>query len=99
MASDIELLLETLAELSNWELEKLNHELLSPIHCDDDDDGFSENMLVSHNMTNKEDIVFLMVKVFGQQSVMKTEKVLKKMRRTDLIQRLSVRGSAWKSKK
>ncbi|XP_026226732.1 uncharacterized protein LOC113169500 isoform X3 [Anabas testudineus] len=98
MASDIELLLETLAELSNWELEKLNHELLSPIHCDDDDDGFSENMLVSHNMTNKEDIVFLMVKVFGQQSVMKTEKVLKKMRRTDLIQRLSVRGSAWKKK-
>ena len=47
---------------------------------------------------NKVDLVELMVEICGQQSVEVTMEVLKKMNRTDLVQRLSDTSSGSKGK-
>ncbi|XP_039475988.1 uncharacterized protein LOC120442785 [Oreochromis aureus] len=84
MESVIELLLETLDALNYRELSEFNKNLRQ-IHRKYDSD-FS---LTPYRGTNLQHTVFLMVQTYGQQSVEKTMEVLKKMKRTDLAQRLS----------
>ncbi|XP_074508795.1 uncharacterized protein LOC141778429 [Sebastes fasciatus] len=92
MASVIELLLETLKDLSVKELERFKVVL-------------SETDFVRHyiprwhlEITDMQDIVFLMVQIEGQQSVENTKEILKTMKRTDLVQRLSDSSSGPKKK-
>ncbi|XP_041798213.1 uncharacterized protein LOC121610260 [Chelmon rostratus] len=94
MASVIELLLETLADLSYEELEMVRHSL-------------SQFCLLRHHSnipwrlrtpTDMKNVVFLMVQIHGQMSVEKTVEVLKKMKRTDLVQRLLHSRSGAKKK-
>ncbi|XP_078027616.1 uncharacterized protein LOC117265273 isoform X9 [Epinephelus lanceolatus] len=81
IASVIELLLETLAGLSVGELREFKT-VLSQNHLHG---RFYWRQL----RTDMQDTVFLMVQIDGQQSVETTKEVLKKMKRTDLVQRLS----------
>ncbi|XP_041798417.1 uncharacterized protein LOC121610402 isoform X2 [Chelmon rostratus] len=93
MASVIELLLETLADLSYEELEMVRHSLsqfcLLRHHSD-----IPWRLLTPTDMKN---VVFLMVQIHGQISLVKTVEVLK-MKRTDLVQRLSHSSSGAKKK-
>ncbi|XP_059194301.1 uncharacterized protein LOC131975630 [Centropristis striata] len=95
MASVIELLLETLAALTDDELENFKLILLRET---DFDERLSSSSLMLPEIKHRHDIVFLLVQTDGQQSVETTEEVLKKMKRTDLVQRLSDRSSAPKEK-
>ncbi|XP_075962778.1 uncharacterized protein LOC142965629 isoform X3 [Anarhichas minor] len=95
MASVIELLLETLAGLSDEELKKFKYVLWSQT---DFSRHSSDIQLMLFRVTDKQDMVFLMVLSYGQQSVNKTKEVLKKMNRTDLVQRLSHSSSGPKKK-
>ncbi|XP_074508767.1 uncharacterized protein LOC141778417 [Sebastes fasciatus] len=92
MASVIELLLETLKDLSVKELERFKVDL-------------RETAFVRHcipwwrlKITDMQDTVFLMVQISGQRSVEKTKEILKTMKRTDLVQRLSGSSSGPKKK-
>nr|XP_024656061.1 uncharacterized protein LOC112431631 isoform X2 [Maylandia zebra] len=85
MESVIELLLEALDGLNEPELREFNKNL-QEIHLHKYDSVFS---LMRYMRTDLQDTVFLMVLTYGQQSVEKTMEVLKKMKRTDLAQRLS----------
>ncbi|XP_039475971.1 uncharacterized protein LOC116330579 isoform X3 [Oreochromis aureus] len=91
MESVIELLLETLDALKGWELNKVNY-TVRKIHVivdDDDDDDDIHFSRMPYKWPDLQDTVFLMVQTYGQQSVEKTMEILKKMKRTDLAQRLS----------
>ncbi|XP_051261728.1 uncharacterized protein LOC127366633 isoform X4 [Dicentrarchus labrax] len=100
MASVIELLLETLKDLSDEEFEEfkkvlnqfpfLSPDLLMFVTTD------MQSLLLK--ITDLQDTVFSMVQTFGQKSVEKTKEVLKKMKRTDLVQRLSDSSSGAKKK-
>nr|XP_033495568.1 uncharacterized protein LOC117265273 isoform X7 [Epinephelus lanceolatus]XP_033495569.1 uncharacterized protein LOC117265273 isoform X8 [Epinephelus lanceolatus] len=90
IASVIELLLETLAGLSVRELRKFKT-VLSQNHLHG---RFYWRQL----RTDMQDTVFLMVQIDGQQSVETTKEVLKKMKRTDLVQRLSDSSKRTKKK-
>ncbi|XP_025766934.1 uncharacterized protein LOC100692820 [Oreochromis niloticus] len=90
MESLIELLLETLADLSDSEVKDFIKTLKRK--------GL---FLIPRNlseMTHLQDVVFLMVRTFGQQSVKKIVKVLKEMKRTDLAQRLTDSSSEAQNK-
>ncbi|XP_075962761.1 uncharacterized protein LOC142965619 isoform X2 [Anarhichas minor] len=95
MASVIELLLETLAGLSDEELKKFKYVLFSKTHFHR---RSSDIQLMLSEVTDKQEMVFLMVLIYGQQSVNKTKEVLKKMNRTDLVQMLSHSSSGPKKK-
>ncbi|XP_076742259.1 uncharacterized protein LOC112432184 [Maylandia zebra] len=84
MESVIELLLEALDGLNEPELSEFNKNL-PQIHRK----YYSDFSLMPYMRTNLQHTVFLMVQTYGQQSVEKTMEVLKKMKRTDLAQRLS----------
>nr|XP_046255932.1 uncharacterized protein LOC124064998 isoform X3 [Scatophagus argus] len=84
MASVTELLLETLADLSDREL-RIFKDVLLRFHIRHQDSVIP----VMLPWETSEDIVFLMVQTYGQKSVEKTKEILKKMSRTDLVQRLS----------
>ena len=92
MASVIELLLETLEDLSDEELKKFRRLLL--YH-----NPHSFNQWLWMDTADHQDIVFLIVQTYGQESVMKTKEALETMKRTDLGQRLSDSSSGFKSKK
>ncbi|XP_030604841.1 uncharacterized protein LOC115793839 isoform X1 [Archocentrus centrarchus] len=87
MESVIELLLETLAALNDQELREFK-QVLCEIHHHryKYDSGFP---LMLHMRADLQDTVFVMVQIYGQQSVEKTMEHLKEMKRTDLAQRLS----------
>ncbi|XP_044215680.1 uncharacterized protein LOC122987727 isoform X2 [Thunnus albacares] len=91
MTSVIELLLETLADLSDRELEVFKKLLQSRIHL-------RKPYLEMLMRADMQDIVFIMVQTFGQQSVKKTKDILIKMNRRDLVQRLSDSSSGPKKK-
>ncbi|XP_049424567.1 uncharacterized protein LOC125883944 [Epinephelus fuscoguttatus] len=96
MTSVIELLLETLVGLSDGELEILKSVLQTQTNlhrC------FSDSTLIPLKIEDRQVTVFLMVLTYGQQSVEKTEEVLKEMTRTDLVQRLSHSSSQSKKKR
>ncbi|KAL7393404.1 hypothetical protein ABVT39_010347 [Epinephelus coioides] len=86
MTSVIELLLETLAGLSDWELKKFKEVLLSQTDLYRHHSGMP---FILREIEDQQDTVFLMVLTYGQQSVETTKQVLKKMKRTDLVRRLS----------
>ncbi|XP_070767890.1 uncharacterized protein [Enoplosus armatus] len=104
MASVTELLLETLAGLSNSELNSISISQSPPSF---------KHVLLSHSdfyryvsdipwiwlkMYDMQDLVFLLVLTYGQQSVEETKDVLKRMNKTDLVQRLSDSSSGHKKK-
>ncbi|XP_049439406.1 uncharacterized protein LOC125893024 isoform X2 [Epinephelus fuscoguttatus] len=90
MTSVIELLLETLAGLSVRELEKFKTVLIQS--------HLYRRLYWRQLRTDMQDTVFLMVQTDGQQSVETTKQVLKKMKRTDLVQILSDSSSGTKKK-
>ncbi|XP_068591178.1 uncharacterized protein [Cebidichthys violaceus] len=96
MASVIELLLETLAGLSDKELEKFTDVLWSQT---DFNRRSSDIKLMLLEVTDNQNMVFFMVLIYGQHSVNKTKEVLKEMNRTDLVQRLSHSSSGPKKKR
>ncbi|XP_071325157.1 uncharacterized protein [Trachinotus anak] len=83
MVSVIELLLETLADLSNTQIEAFKQVLLSQIH------HHRRYYDIKWRTMDLQDTVFLMVQTFGQQSAEMIKKVLKEMNRTELVRRLS----------
>ncbi|KAM4581057.1 uncharacterized protein PAE49_005725 [Odontesthes bonariensis] len=94
MESILELLLETLADLSDGELRAFKD-----FH-NRNDSGFedlSERYLSLYSMTNRmfmemtdlHNTVYSMVQFYGQRSVEETKKTLMKMKKKDLVQRLS----------
>ncbi|XP_063341099.1 uncharacterized protein LOC134635626 [Pelmatolapia mariae] len=93
MESLIELLLETLADLSDSELENfikiLRRKRGSLIPT---------SLLFMSDLQDVQDLVFVMVRTFGQQSVKKIVEVLKEMKRTDLAQRLTDSSSEAQNK-
>ncbi|XP_076592874.1 uncharacterized protein LOC143324370 [Chaetodon auriga] len=94
MVSVIELLLDTLADLSHRQLEMIWTNLrktgtLRPQ---------SDIPLRSQRTTDLQMTVFLMVQLNGRMSVEKTMGILKRMSRTDLVQRLSHTTSGAKKK-
>lgn len=99
IASVVELLLETLADLSDWELESFEEVLSPQIYRSDVYRHFSPILWMQPETKDMQDIVFLMVLNNGQTSVEKTKVVLKIMERTDLVQRLSNSSRGPKSKK
>ena len=92
MTSVIELLLETLAALSDGELKHFKQVLRSQSFV------YEPYIEIPWLVADMQDIVFLMVKTFGQQSLEKTKKVLSEIKRRDLVKRLSDRSSRPKSK-
>ncbi|XP_051261719.1 NACHT, LRR and PYD domains-containing protein 1 homolog [Dicentrarchus labrax] len=94
MMSDIELLLETLRDLSDREFEEFK-KILRQIHSER---RYSNIPWTQLEITDMQDTVFLMVQSDGQKSVETANEVLKKMERTDLIQRLSDSSSGSKKK-
>ncbi|XP_071325380.1 uncharacterized protein [Trachinotus anak] len=86
MVSVIELLLETLADLSDRELRVFKQVLLRQIHLHK---PHSDIPWILLRVTDLQDTVLLMVQTYGQKSVEKTKKVLKEMNKTDLVQRLT----------
>lgn len=100
IASVVELLLETLADLSDRELESFKV-VVSLINIDRSDvyRYYSPILWMQPETKDMQDIVFLMVLTNGQTSVEKTKVVLKRMERTDLVQRLSNSSRGPKSKK
>ncbi|XP_035528353.1 uncharacterized protein LOC118335942, partial [Morone saxatilis] len=100
MASVIELLLETLKDLSDEEFEEFK-KVLNPFQFLSPDlfmfeTTDTQSLLLK--ITDLQDIVFSIVQIFGQKSVKKTKEVLNKMKRTDLVQRLSDSSSGAKKK-
>nr|XP_046255929.1 uncharacterized protein LOC124064997 [Scatophagus argus] len=95
MASVTELLLETLADLSDKELQ-IFKDVLRQFHIRHWDSVISD--MLSLKTADKQNVVFLMVQTYGQKAVEKTKEVLKKMSRTDLVQRLSDSNSGSKKK-
>ncbi|XP_045901969.1 uncharacterized protein LOC123968962 isoform X2 [Micropterus dolomieu] len=93
MASVIELLLETLADLSGGQLKDfIYYVFLSQIQC------FSDITVMLLEATDIQVTVILMVQLYGQHSVEKTKEVLKMIERTDLVHRLSDSSSGPKKK-
>ena len=95
MESVIELLVETLKDLSVAELKEFIGALLSQPEFHRPFLSIPLKLLQTAHM---QDTVFFMVQIRGQKCVKKTEDILEKMKRTDLVQRLSERGSESKSK-
>nr|XP_046255938.1 uncharacterized protein LOC124065000 isoform X2 [Scatophagus argus] len=90
MASVTELLLEPLKDLSDGELVKFKGALLHKMHFRRFDmyKDHSDYPLMLEQR-DVQDTVFLLVQSCGRQSVETVKEVLKKMKRTDLVQRLS----------
>ncbi|XP_035862616.1 uncharacterized protein LOC118496159 [Sander lucioperca] len=95
MMSVIELLLETLKELRDGEFQKFEKVIVSQT---DFYGYFSDNPSIQQGSTDRQDIVFSVVLTYDQESVEKTKEVLKNMKRTDLVQKLSDSSSAPKKK-
>ncbi|XP_051251082.1 uncharacterized protein LOC127360674 [Dicentrarchus labrax] len=86
-----QLLLETLDDLSNKELQELKR-LLKIIFSQKD------LQMVLRHTADRAEIVDLMVETYGQQSVELTREVFMDLNRTDLVQRLSKPSSGLKEK-
>lgn len=95
LAFDTELLLETLADLSDEELQKIFRDVLQA-EIGAEKSSRSVRLL---RLKDLQDGVFLTVHACGQRTVEKMMTVLKKMNRPDLVQRLSDHRSAFQSKR
>ncbi|XP_073340776.1 uncharacterized protein [Pagrus major] len=97
MESVIELLLETLKDLSDTELEEFKDTLLS--QPDFSSLRFLNSALMLRTQTTHvQDIVFIIVLNYSHQSVETIKDILKTVKRTDLVQRLSDSSSGSKKK-
>ncbi|XP_039662297.1 uncharacterized protein LOC120562581 isoform X2 [Perca fluviatilis] len=92
LTSVIEMLLETLKELRDGQLQKFK-KVLCDFHR-----YFSVPLWMLWESTDRQDIVFSVVLIYGQQSVETTREALMEMERTDLVQKLSDSSSAPKKK-
>ncbi|XP_062421683.1 uncharacterized protein LOC134132888 [Pungitius pungitius] len=86
MASAIELLLETLKDLTDGELEKFKDSFLRETHYQK---ITSDIRWLMSEATDVQDVVFVMVLTHGQHSLWQTETFLHEMNRIDLVQYLS----------
>lgn len=93
MTSVIELLSETVADLSSRGLKRFKQVLLN--HFTRQRFDIPWRML---KITNLQDTVLIIVQAYGQRSVEVTKKVFKDMKRPHLVQRLSGCSSGPKSK-
>ncbi|XP_053182843.1 uncharacterized protein LOC128366186 [Scomber japonicus] len=95
MTSVIELLLDTLADLSEEEAKDFKQVFQSHLSftC-----WYSDIQWRPLKITDMQNTVLFMARTFGQQSVEKTQNVLIKMNRTDLMQRLTDSSSEPKRK-
>lgn len=89
-----ELLLETLQDLDNEELKTFKWYLNLPEICD----GFAPIPKFLLEKTSRPETVSVMVQKYNQQVVEVAQKVLHKMSRNDLVQRLSNSSSELKGK-
>ena len=96
MTSVIELLLETLKHLSGRNFEEFKEDLPRSINFRTRHSVFQLKQLME--TADMQDTVFLMVQHYGHKSVKMTKEVLQKMKRTDLVQRLSDSSSGPESK-
>ncbi|XP_034009270.1 uncharacterized protein LOC117500508 [Trematomus bernacchii] len=95
MASVIELLLETLKDLRDQDLESFQR-VLSQIQSDN---GYPHISLSWHMMRDRQDMVFYLVQNHSEHRLLEmTTKAFEKMNRTDLVQRLSQSSSGPKKK-
>ncbi|XP_073341133.1 uncharacterized protein [Pagrus major] len=94
MESVIELLLETLKDLSDEELEKFKHTLLRQSYIIYFHDS---TIMLQTQTTHVQDTVFIIMLNYSQH-VERTKDILKTMKRTDLVQRLSDSSSGSKKK-
>ncbi|XP_051812818.1 uncharacterized protein LOC110969670 isoform X2 [Acanthochromis polyacanthus] len=95
MASVIELLLETLEDLSDEELEEFEYITMSFIQHED---SFSDIIFRRLKTADHQDIVLITAQTYNQESVVKTKEALEKMKRMDLVEKLSDRSSGFKKK-
>uniref|UniRef100_A0A3Q3G9D1 CARD domain-containing protein n=1 Tax=Labrus bergylta TaxID=56723 RepID=A0A3Q3G9D1_9LABR len=87
-------LLETLEELGSGDLEKFKHALLHTKMKE----GLPKIPKDQVETADKDEIVKLMVEIYGQRCVEVTEDILEMMNRTDLVGKLSERSSVSKGK-
>nr|XP_029138622.1 uncharacterized protein LOC110004460 [Labrus bergylta] len=85
-------LLETLEELGSGDLEKFKHALLHTKMKE----GLPKIPKDQVETADKDEIVKLMVEIYGQRCVEVTEDILEMMNRTDLVGKLSERSSVSK---
>ena len=103
MESVIELLLEALKDLSETELEMFKWNLC-PLELQGASSVESVQRKAKYipsdllSIVDMQGTMCLMVQSYGQQSVERAREILKKMKRTDLVQRLSDSSSRPKSK-
>ncbi|XP_072249636.1 uncharacterized protein [Leuresthes tenuis] len=95
MKAFIALLLETLRELTDGQLERFKRDVLLQISRDKRHPSFHGEQVTKTDLL---DTVLLMVQTYGQQSVGRSVEVLKKLNRPDLVRRLSESSSSSKEK-
>lgn len=88
MGLDTQLLLETLKELSYEQFMEFKFVVLS-----------KAGGITQKHISDIQDLVFTMVQNYGQHTVEKTKEALSKIKRNDLVHKLSVNYSGSKSKK
>lgn len=93
MVFDTQLLLETLKKLSCKQFTEFKFALLM------EEAGGSFYIQLIKHMSDIQDLVFSMVQNYGQHTVEKTKKALRKIKRNDLVHKLRVDCSGSKSKK
>ncbi|KAM4579874.1 uncharacterized protein PAE49_004973 isoform 2-T2 [Odontesthes bonariensis] len=86
----IELLLETLRDLTDRQLEGFKRDVLLQISRDKRYPSFHSELVTKTDLL---DTALLMVQTYGQQSVGKSLEVLRKLNRPDLVRRLSESSS------
>ncbi|KAM4581058.1 uncharacterized protein PAE49_005727 [Odontesthes bonariensis] len=92
MESTLELLLETLADLSDGELRAFKDSMQLQDFKESSHLYLSRYSMTNQmfmEMTDLHNTVYSMVQLYGQRSVEETKKILIKMRKKDLVQRLS----------
>jgi len=87
----IELLLETLRELTDGQLEGFKRDVLLQISRDKRYPSFHRELVTKTDLL---DTVLLTVQTYGQQSVGKSVELLKKLNRPDLVRRLLSESSS-----
>lgn len=85
----IDLLLETLADLGDSEIEDFKQQIYHLVPY------YDWSSLV---ITDMQDAIFFLVQLYGQESLEKTKEVLEKMKWTDFVKRLSDSSLAPQSK-
>ena len=94
MESDMELLIETLAELRDEDLWVFKTRLGSVFY----DQHHPDLQQLLWEEADRQEVVFLMVQTHGCRAVEEIREILMRMKRNDLVQSLSDRSSRTRSK-